>query len=251
MPAPPFAWPDGKELAISISLDDGRGSQASVGYPILQEYGTRATFYVVPSAVEKHLDTWRAVLAAGHEIANHSVTHPCSVNFTFAREKAIEAYTLERYEQEELIACNRLIHDQFGIVPQTYAYPCGQTFIGRGAETKSVVPLVAKHFVAGRVFKSESHVTPELCDLAQIPGRDFDMVTFETVQTWIDQARKEHAWLCLAGHEVGEAGRPQTVGTETLHALCRYAMDPANKVWIDTVAAVAVHVRDYQKAAAA
>jgi peptidoglycan/xylan/chitin deacetylase (PgdA/CDA1 family) len=251
MPPAPFSWPNGNELAISISLDDGRLSQAEVGFPILQEHGARATFYVVPSAVQKNIDAWRAVHAAGHEIANHSVTHPCSVNFTFAREKAIEAYTLERYEQEELIACNKQVHDLFGIVPQTYAYPCGQTFIGRGAGTQSVVPLVARHFVAGRVFKSESHVTPELCDLAQLPGRDFDMTPFDTIRQWIDHARQERAWLVLASHEVGAGGKPQTVGTDVLHALCQYAMDPANKVWLDTVAAVAVHVRDYQKAAAA
>lgn len=237
-----FAWPENKRLALSISLDDARASQVEVGLPLLQELGVKATFYVVPSAVEKKLEAWRAVAAAGHEIGNHSVNHPCSGNFAFARHKALESYTLEKME-EELLECNRLVHDLLGVVPRTFAYPCGSTFVGRGADTRSYVPLVAKHFLSGRLFLSEWHNTPEVVDLAQLQGRAADNITFDTFRQWVEIAREESGWLVLVGHDIGDGLRPQTVSTHVLRQICTYALDPANEIWLDTVEQVAWHLK--------
>ena len=41
----------------------------------LAEQGARATFFCVGSAVERNLDVVRALVAAGHEIGNHSYRH--------------------------------------------------------------------------------------------------------------------------------------------------------------------------------
>ena len=56
--------------------------------------------YVVPSSVERRLDGWKKAVAAGHEIGNHSLNHPCSGNFLWARQKALEEYTLAKMEHE-------------------------------------------------------------------------------------------------------------------------------------------------------
>jgi len=243
-----FEWPGGCEVALSISLDDGRASQVDAGFPVLEEVGAKATFYVVSGAVEQRPEDWRAVAEAGHEIGNHSVRHPCSGNFSFAREKALEDYTLEVMEAE-LLECNRVVHDVLGVVPRTFAYPCGQTYVGRGEDTRSYVPLVAKHFLAGRVYMSEWYNTPTVCDLAQLMGRPFDNVPFETVKEWLDAARNEAGWVILAGHDVGDGSIHQTVDTEVLRAVCQYALDPANKVWLDTVEAVGLHVKQQRASA--
>ena len=85
-----FAWPDGKRVAISLSFDDARESQATTGIPLLNRYGAKATFYVVPAAVKKQLPGWKAAVASGQEIGNHSINHPCTGNFTWSRTKALE-----------------------------------------------------------------------------------------------------------------------------------------------------------------
>lgn len=240
-PSASFTWPQGKRAAVSLTFDDARESQVDRGIPILDRHGVKGTFYVMPIGVERRIAEWRSAVANGHEIGNHSVTHPCSGNFAFARKNALEDYTLERMD-EELTGAQFHIRELLGVTPTTFAYPCGQKFVGRGANVQSYVPLVAKHFVAGRGFRDERHNNPGVCDLAQIYGHEFDGNSFADVRAWIELAVEERGWLVLAGHEVGAPGARQTVLEETLDEICRYCNNPANKVWIDTVAAVGSYV---------
>src|SRR6187549_3752171 len=76
-----FKWPDGKKMAISLTFDDARLSQPDKGIPLLDKYGVKATFYLVPSEMEKRLDGWKKAVKSGHDIGNHSLTHPCTGNF--------------------------------------------------------------------------------------------------------------------------------------------------------------------------
>jgi len=70
------SWPEGKQMALSLSFDGGRPSQVDNGTPLFDRHGAKVTFYVVPSAMQSHLDRWKAAVAAGHEIGNHSIKHP-------------------------------------------------------------------------------------------------------------------------------------------------------------------------------
>ena len=72
----PFQWPAGKRAAISLSFDDARLSQPDVGLPLLEKVGVKVTFFVEPRNVEPRLEDWRKIVAAGHEIGNHSQSHP-------------------------------------------------------------------------------------------------------------------------------------------------------------------------------
>ena len=54
-----FRWPDGKRAAISITFDDARTSQVDSGTALLDKYGIKATFFVVPPTVEDRLDGWK------------------------------------------------------------------------------------------------------------------------------------------------------------------------------------------------
>ena len=47
-----FKWPKEARMAISLTFDDARGSQATKGAPLLDEYEVKGTFYVIPSAVK-------------------------------------------------------------------------------------------------------------------------------------------------------------------------------------------------------
>ena len=240
-PAPAF-WPAGKRAAVSLSFDDGRPSQVDHGLDVLARHNVRATFYVMPGAIAQRIDGWRRAVAAGHEIGNHSNTHPCSGNFPFARPNALEGYTPARIGQD-IDAAQQAIHDALGVMPETFAYPCGHTFVGRGPTFASYVPLVARKFLAGRRAFDETHNHPSACDLSHCFGMDFDGASFEKVRALIDRAIDDNSWLILVGHDVG-FGKVQTVHPDVLDAVCRYcATDRAADVWIDTVAAVARHVR--------
>ncbi|HTL28904.1 MAG TPA: polysaccharide deacetylase family protein [Tepidisphaeraceae bacterium] len=235
-----FQWPNQKRAALSLSFDDARLTQADGGFALLHSLGVKATFYVSFGALDQRLDQWKSAIELGHEIGNHTVTHPCSANFPWARKNALEDYTLDRIEREMLDANDR-IKSKLGVTPTTFAYPCGQKFVGRGEQNRSYVPLVAKHFKVGRGFRDEMPNDPEFCDPAQILGVDSDGSTFDELLPLINDTVARGGWLVLAGHEIGAEGR-QTTLVDTITRICHYALDDRNGIWIDTVDAVTSHM---------
>jgi peptidoglycan/xylan/chitin deacetylase (PgdA/CDA1 family) len=239
-----FRWPEGKRVAVSFSFDDARLSQVDVGLPLFDRHGAKATFYVSPRSMAKRLEGWKKAVANGHEIGNHSNTHPCTGNFAFSARNALETYTMASLEKD-LDAATAEIERQLGVKPATFAYPCGQKFVGRGTETRSYVPLVAAKFLAGRGFRDEGTNDPEVCDLAQLMGIESDGLTFEQMKSLTTQAAAQGRWLVFAGHEIGKPGS-QTTLAAALEEYLPYAKDPANGVWLATVEAIAKYVRTQQ-----
>ncbi len=240
-----FQWPEGKTTAVSLTWDDGRKSQVEIGTPLLDKYGVKATFYVVPSAVEKALEDWQLAVENGHEIGNHSQLHPCSGNFLWARDKALEEYTLPQMD-EELANANEKVQQLLNVTPTEFAYPCGQTFVGRGADTQSYVPVISNRFSSGRTWLDETPNDPTYCDLAQITGMEMDGKDFDEIKTIIETSRKNGLWLVLAGHDIGKKDK-QTTEVMMLKRLLPYLMDPANKIWVAPVGEIAAYIKDKRR----
>jgi len=235
-----FRWPEGKRVAVSLSFDDARLSQMDAGVPLFDRHGAKVTFFVNPKNMVPRLALWKAAAAKGYEIANHTQNHPCTGNFVWSRERALEEFTPAMIEKE-MDDANAEAERLVGRKPVTFAYPCGQKFIGRGAGTMSYVPLVAKRFLAGRGFRDEGANDPAFCDLAQLLGMESDGMSFEQMKAVVTKAAGEGGWLVFAGHEIGAPGN-QTTLADTLEQFLRYAKDPANGVWLDTVENVARYV---------
>ena len=236
-----FHWPDGKEAAVSLSFDDARVSQIDHGLALFKKAGVKVTFFVLPDGVEKRLAGWKQAVADGHEIGNHSLTHPCTGNYAFSLRNALEDYDLARMAQQ-LDGANEEIYRQLDVKPRTFAYPCGQKFVGRGLDVKSYVPLVADRFLAGRGYLDESANDPRICDLAQAMGTSFDDLDFSQMKKIVDDAIEQGRWVIFVGHEIGERGY-QVTDTKALEALCEYLKNPATGVWLGTVQEIAAHIR--------
>lgn len=233
-----FQWPNNKPAALSLTFDDARHSQVDAGIPFLNKLNVKATFYVLSSNYTQRLEAWKAAHAAGHEIAHHTKSHPCTGNYAFAKNKALEDFTLTKLA-EDLDTATDEIQTAFGVKPTSFAYPCGQKFVGRGASTQSYVPLIAKRFLTGRGYLDEAANDPAVCDLSALMGSGLDNLTFAQMKAQLDAAIKERRWLIFAGHEMGAAGR-QTTNLEALAELIAYAR--ANNVWLDTVANIGQYV---------
>ena len=240
-----LSWPEGKTIALSLSFDDARLSQVEGGTALLDEYGIKATFFVVPAQVKERLQGWKEAVANGHEIGNHTLTHPCSGNYPWSRQKALEDYTLKTI-RDEMVASNAQIENLLGVRPTLFAYPCGHTYVGRGENTKSFVPVVTKLFFAGRTYRDNISNDPAFCDLSQLTGIDMDEKDFEKILPLIERARQNGHWLILGGHEMGESGH-QTTRLSMLRKLLEYARDPANGVWIAPMGIVAEYVGEKRK----
>ena len=61
---------------VALSFDDGptpQGVDAVV--PILEAHGVKATFFLIGERMERYPNSVRKLLAAGHELGNHSYSH--------------------------------------------------------------------------------------------------------------------------------------------------------------------------------
>jgi hypothetical protein len=130
-----------------------------------------------------------------------------------------------------------------GIEPVSFAYPCGQTFVGRGKMTRSYIPVIAEKFETGRGWLGESPNDPLFCDMSQLMGIELDGKSFEQIASLIERAKNSGQWLVLAGHEMNDGGS-QTSLLATIEAICKYASDPANGIWIDNVHNIAAYVKE-------
>lgn len=241
----PFTWPGGARAAVSFSFDDARHSQLDPGIPVLDAHGVRGTFYVSLGNVRERQAEWHRAAESGHEIGNHSLRHACSGNFPFARNNPLEDYCLDRMEAE-LLAANEAIEGLLGVRPNTFAYPCGQTFVGRGEALASYVPVVARHFVVGRHAFDEVHNHPLYCDLAQATSLDLDCADLDHAMRLLEAAVQDGGWIIFMSHEVAPSGA-QATRPDVLDALCRHVAEAANGLWADTVAAVGSYVRDARR----
>ena len=71
---------------IALTFDDGPDQKSTTEIlDLLRQYGVKATFFVVGNRVQKYPDIVKRELAEGHEIGNHSFTHPSFVGISGTR----------------------------------------------------------------------------------------------------------------------------------------------------------------------
>lgn len=243
-----FAWPQGEKAAVSLTFDDGMRSQREIGVPLLNRYGVRGTFYVNPrDDYAEMLDGWRPAVEAGHEIGNHTVNHPCSKNFTFISEfgrRALEDMNFDDIGWE-LAETNRRLTDVLGDRGAvSFAYPCYQPFVGRGATRQSYVPVVLEHCVAGR-GRGEQSNDPCYCDLGYVWSWPCERLTAATMIGIVEQAIAQNRWAILTFHGIHEGHLSVSEGD--LADLCAHLQRSSERVWCAPVAEVAQWVGEQQK----
>ena len=73
-----------QEMKIALTFDDGpHPIYTPVILDILKEYEIRATFFMVGENVEHYRDVAERVLSEGHEVGNHTYSHPHLLNMTY------------------------------------------------------------------------------------------------------------------------------------------------------------------------
>jgi peptidoglycan/xylan/chitin deacetylase (PgdA/CDA1 family) len=247
-----FHWPEGKRAAISMAFDDARLSQIDVGLDLLNKCAVKVTFCVVPAGVKQRLEGWKRAVASGHEIGNHTMNHPCTINYGFSSH-VTENYTLAMMAKE-IDDANAEIQRLLGVTPQTFSYPCGGMFVGRGVQTENYVPLVAERFIVGlgptEDWTTDRYVpvlnNPATCDLATIHITSFgEMRTmdFDRLVEHVSKAVEGGRWLVFGGHEFGTEGR-HVANTSVVEALCHYVTEPSRGIWVDTVANIGKYIRE-------
>lgn len=127
--------------AVALTFDDGPTPSTPRILDILRQYGVRATFFQVGEQVEAWPEIARAVHAEGHEIGNHSQSHP---------NMALKSPELIGREFEK---AQRAIIQATGQVPAFLRAPFGVRWFGFGAIQRRLSVSGAMWTVIGRDWK--------------------------------------------------------------------------------------------------
>jgi peptidoglycan/xylan/chitin deacetylase (PgdA/CDA1 family) len=61
---------------VALTFDDGPSPWTPLVLDLLQEHDTRATFFVIGARVRQRPDDVKRIVAEGHELGSHTLTHP-------------------------------------------------------------------------------------------------------------------------------------------------------------------------------
>ena len=92
---------DKNEKAVYLTFDDGPIPEATPFIlKVLEEWGVKATFFMVGDNVRKHPDLYRQVVEAGHRVGNHTFNHIGGFRHT------IHTYSANANKADELLHTN-------------------------------------------------------------------------------------------------------------------------------------------------
>jgi peptidoglycan/xylan/chitin deacetylase (PgdA/CDA1 family) len=249
-PEPPKAplW-DPYQGAVSLTFDDGTPNQLEKAVPALDEFGLKATFYLQPKGDDwrTRLEPWRVVAARGHEIGNHTLTHPCPGSILGAAGAAagLEAMTLADIEGDIQAAQQRLEQLAPHQVEWTFAYPCYCTHVGRGPGRQSYVPVVARGFLAGRAGGEYGFGNPPAAvDLACAAGLPVERMSGYEMIGLVEEITARGHWAVLVFHEID--GPRLTVGSHDLRMLLNHLRRRKEVIWTAPVVEVARKIAGWQ-----
>jgi len=121
-----ISWPRHKKAVIVLTYDDALESQLQTAIPQLDSVHLTGTFFLTGIINYKTIPRWRAVAKKGHELANHTIYHPCFTIPLKDNPTANDGYTVGSllHEIEEM---NSFLFAIDNKTERTYAYPCTET----------------------------------------------------------------------------------------------------------------------------
>jgi peptidoglycan/xylan/chitin deacetylase (PgdA/CDA1 family) len=205
-----FTWPDGARCAVSLTYDDGLHCHHAAVAPALASAGLRGTFYVPiwGTGILADPRPWHALAAAGHELGNHSVFHPCRG----PRDWLDPGFDLRSYSRTrlraELEVANGVLQLVDGRTLRSYGNTCANTTIGEGDAEEPMLPVLRELFVAARGAHRERIVAPADIDVYDVGGFMVDGRTFGEIREIVTAAMEVRGWAVIMIHGVSERTHP-------------------------------------------
>lgn len=205
-----------RPAAISFTFDDGDEEHATLVAPELEKRGMRGTFWIIGSLVgtedpKRPRVTWqqlRAMAEDGHEISNHSWSHPKLVRMS---EEEISA---EIHKNDSAIEANT------GIRPTTFCYPYNAT-----------TPLLLR-------LASEGRVGTRLKQIGV--GQQNNKTTAEKLTAWLHNTIESGDWGITMTHGIN-VGYDKWYDPRILWNFFDEVKSHEQDVWIGTFQEIAAY----------
>jgi peptidoglycan-N-acetylglucosamine deacetylase len=130
--------------AIALTFDDGPSESTPALLEVLSNQGVSATFFQCGANVRRLPEIAREVVRRGHEVGNHSDTHP---KFYFRKPEFI---------REELTRAQGAIAETTGVFPALYRAPFGIRWPGMRDAQERLHLLGVMWTVIGRDWKLDA-----------------------------------------------------------------------------------------------
>ncbi len=236
-----FAWPGNRKAAIVLTYDDAMQSHLDNAIPQLDAVDLKGTFFLNIRFDEKGVAPWRAAAARGHELANHSIFHPCPRG-SFAMEKQYES---ENYSVKgmlaEIAAMNVVLSAIDGKTGRTYATPCGSPRAGGQDYVEALKAAGTIKYVRDPIFENAVIADPRRLDPWHVPSRAFDEKSSAAdLIAYAKEIERSGGMGVVLFHGVG--GDWLQVSKETHRTFLAYLKSRERQLWVAPFQTVMDHV---------
>lgn len=126
-----------KKAIICLTYDDALSSQLNNVIPQLDSIGFKGTFFLnsiagsseIIGQGSESLRAWKKASKNSHELANHTLFHPCPEKLGWQKDIAIDSYTTKQLF-DEIIACHNYLNQIEGKRDKrSFAYTCNNNIV--------------------------------------------------------------------------------------------------------------------------
>lgn len=204
--------PQEGQRVVCIVFDDGWKTPYTNALPILDQYGFKATFAVVPYFVENYSGymNWDQIVTLhnqGHDIESHSLDHP-----------HLPAQTTTTIDYQLLQSKQELL--KYGINAPIFVYPFGE-----GVGNSDIEQLVQQHYSVARSIKEGSLDMSQPFNPYALPAYEIrNSTTMEMFKNYVDQAN-DSTIVILFYHQISDGAVYTSAEIENFAAQMQYLHD--------------------------
>ena len=209
-----FSWPNGARAAVSLTYDDGYDSHLDAVAPVLDALSLKATFFLTVQNMQGRLADWKALARHGHEIGNHTMTHPC----------VLGGYSADRFLEKEIQPAEQYFDGNLGgSHPRCFAYPCGFEGLGRGKtilRVRRYETVLRKTFLAARTVDGPPNDPRQvLRERYFLNGFEptYDVDSTHLAAAYLRRAMDRGHWAILVFHQVLDSRKSEGDTSKAVH----------------------------------
>lgn len=241
-----FTHLDAANSIMVLTYDDGMDTQQKTAIPQLNEFGFKGTFFLNNVTNRNAVVTWRNAAKAGHELANHTLFHPCPRQFGWAEEVTTENYTVEQI-LDEIRTVNSIIE----LATQTkelrsFAYPCSRITVGEKSYKEDLIQSGIVSFARhGSGDWPVIDRSGKDLDLMEVPSWSIqEGSNFEQLKGYVDKVIAEEGIGVMQFHGIG--GEWLSISSEDHYSLMQYLNEKKESVVVATFTEAMEYVQTKQ-----
>jgi len=232
-----------KKAIICLTYDDGLETQLSTVIPQLDSFGFKATFFLNSIGGSSQSDIigqtpeavlgWTNVARKGHELANHTLFHPCPEKLGWAKSISIDNYTVDQILLEITTQNTILSLLDPSRKMRSFAFPCNNTIIGSTDYSKIIKDKGLVTF--GRAGGDSNSVITDFkhVNTMQVPSwHVWTGTTLQQLISFAEKVKKAGGMGVYQFHGVG--GQIFQISSETHKAFLHYLKAHQDDYWVTT-----------------